>query len=85
MKVRTNSILSRLGNHGTNKLQVLRKRMTMEANRNSSYSPEKANRFINNTTTTGFNLTLRKSKKLGGLGQDRTPLGGSNTPLDRGF
>jgi len=57
----------------------------MDANRNNSYSPEKINRFIHNTTTTGFNLTLKKNKRLSQmLGQDKTPLG-SNTPAEHEF
>lgn len=82
-KQRTCSILTRLGNT-TNKLQTLRKKMTMDSNRNNSYSPDKINRFVHNTTTTGFNLTLKKTKRLSQmLCQDKTPNGGS-TPADTG-
>jgi hypothetical protein len=61
---------------------ALRKRMTMEVNRNSSYSPDKIAKFQNSTVTNGFGLQIKKNTNIPTFTREKTPMS-NNTPSNR--
>jgi type 1 fimbria pilin len=62
---------------------ALRKRMTMDANRNSSYSPDKIAKFQNSTATSGFGLQIKKNNtNIPTFIREKTPMS-NNTPSNK--
>lgn len=62
---------------------ALRKRMTMDVNRNNSYSPDKIAKFQNSTATSGFGLQIKKpTANVPAFTREKTPMS-NNTPSNR--